>query len=77
VQIAPRVEAGLPQLVGLAKGTFAGLPGWSDERVLDVLKRNLIFVAREEGQPVGYIALRREEGGAIVVEMLFVAPGHE
>jgi ribosomal protein S18 acetylase RimI-like enzyme len=53
------------------------LPGWSDERVLEVLTRNLIFVAREEGEAAGYVALRREEGGAIVVEQLFVAPGHE
>jgi len=30
------VEADLPQLFGLAKGTFAALPGWSDERVLDL-----------------------------------------
>ena len=72
------MEADLPQLFGLAKGTFAGLPGWSDERVLEVLKRNLIFVAREEGHPAGYVALGSEEGGAIVVvEQLFVAPGHE
>jgi ribosomal protein S18 acetylase RimI-like enzyme len=77
LHIAPPVEADLPQLFGLAKGAFAGLPGWSDERVLEVLKRNLIFVAREEGQPAGYVALRSEEGGAIVVEQLFVAPGHE
>ena len=77
MQIAPRVEADLPQLFGLAKATFAGLPGWSDERVLEVLKRDVIFVAREEGQPAGYVALRREEGGAIVLEQLFIAPGHE
>lgn len=71
------MEADLPQLFGLAKVTFAGLPGWSDERVLEMLKRSVIFVAREEGQRAGYVALRREEGGAIVVEQLFVAPGHE
>jgi ribosomal protein S18 acetylase RimI-like enzyme len=35
------------------------------------------FVAREEGRPAGYVALRPKEGGAIVVEQLFVAPGHE
>src|SRR2546422_1055982 len=77
IQVAPPVEADLPLLFGLAKGTFASLPGWSDERVLGVLRRDLIFVAREEGRPAGYVALRREEGGAIVVEQLFVAPGHE
>ena len=77
VEIAARTEADLPLLFGLAKVAFVDLPGWSDERVLEVLKRNVIFVAREEGQPAGYVALRREEGGAIVVEQLFVAPGHE
>ena len=63
VEIAPPVEADLPQLFGLAKGTFAGMPGWSDERALEVLKRDLIFVAREEGEAAGYVALRREETG--------------
>ena len=77
VEIAAPVEAELPQLFGLAKATFTGLPGWSDARVLEVLERAVIFVAREQGQPAGYVALRSEEGGAIVVEQLFVAPGHE
>jgi ribosomal protein S18 acetylase RimI-like enzyme len=45
--------------------------------VLEVLRRDVTFVAREQGQPAGYVALRRKEGGAIVVEQLFVAPGHE
>jgi len=67
----------LPLLFGLAKGVFAGLPGWSDQRVLEVLRGDLVFVAREQGQPAGYVALRREDDGAIVIEQLFVAPGHE
>ena len=67
----------MPQLFALAKSTFADLPGWSDERVLRVLKRDLVFVARERGQAAGYVALRRQEDGPIVVEQLFVAPGHE
>jgi GNAT superfamily N-acetyltransferase len=71
------VEADLPHLFALAKSTSAGLPGRSDEWVLGVLRRDLIFVAREQGRPAGSVALRREEGGAIVVEQLFVAPGHE
>jgi GNAT superfamily N-acetyltransferase len=77
VEIAPRTEADLPVLFGLAKGAFVDLPGWSDRRVLEVLRRDVTFVAREQGQPAGYVALRRKEGGAIVVEQLFVAPGHE
>jgi ribosomal protein S18 acetylase RimI-like enzyme len=76
IQIVPRVEADLPQLFGLAKVTFAGMPGWSDERVLEVLKHDVIFVAREKGRPAGYVALRRDDG-TIVVEQLFVAPGRE
>jgi ribosomal protein S18 acetylase RimI-like enzyme len=77
IQIVPRIEADLPQLFGLAKLAFASMPGWSDERVLEVLKHDVIFVARERAQPAGYVALRRDEGGVIVVEQLFVAPGHE
>ena len=64
-------------LFGLAKGAFVDLPGWSDERVVEVLRRDVTFVAREQGQPVGYVALRSKEGGAVVVEQLFVATGHE
>ena len=67
----------MPQLFALARATFAGLPGWSDERVLEVLRRDVVFVAREHGQLGGYVALCRQEGGLIVVEQLFVAPGHE
>ena len=77
VEIAARAEGDLPLLFALAKDTFAGLPGWSDERVLDVLRGDLVFVAREQGEPAGYVALRGEEGGAVVVEQLFIAPGHE
>lgn len=85
IQIVPRVEADLPQLFGLAKVAFASMPGWSDERVLEVLEHDVIFVAREKGQPAGYekgqpagyVALRRDEGGVIVVEQLFIAPAHE
>jgi ribosomal protein S18 acetylase RimI-like enzyme len=77
IEIALRTDADLPLLFGLAKAAFVDLPGWSDERVLDVLRSDVTFVAREQGQPAGYVALRRKEGEAIVVEQLFVAPGHE
>ena len=77
VEIVPRAEADVPQLFALAKVAFAGLPGWSDERVLEVLRRDVVFVAHERGLPAGYVALRREGDGPIVVEQLLVAPGHE
>jgi ribosomal protein S18 acetylase RimI-like enzyme len=45
--------------------------------VLEVLARDVVFVAREQGSPAGYVALGRRPGGDVVVEQLFVAPGHE
>ena len=77
VEIGPRTEADLPLLFGLAKGSYVDVPGWSDERVLEVRTHDVTFVAREHGQPAGYVALRRNDSGPIVIEQLFVAPGHE
>jgi ribosomal protein S18 acetylase RimI-like enzyme len=77
VDIAPRTEADLAQLFALAKDAFGDLAGWSDERVLEVLNRDLVFVAREGAQPAGYVAMRRDDDAVIVVEQLLVAPGHE
>ena len=71
----PEVE--VPRLFGLAKNVFAGAPGWSDARVLDALARDLLFLAKEGGQPAGYVALRHEPDGSFVIEQLFVVPGHE
>jgi ribosomal protein S18 acetylase RimI-like enzyme len=70
-------EAEVPHLFGLAKSVFADAGGWSDARVLEALARDLLFLAEEDGQPAGYVALRREPDGAIVVEQLLVVPGHE
>ena len=77
VEIAPGTEADLPLLFGLAKGAYLDVPGWSDERVLEALTHDVTFVAREHGQYAGYVALRRNDSGPIVIEQLFVAPGHE
>ena len=78
VEIGPPTEADLGLLFGLAKGSFADMPGWSDERVLDALRRDLVFVAREHAEAAGYVALRRDPArAAIVVDQLFIAPGHE
>jgi ribosomal protein S18 acetylase RimI-like enzyme len=70
-------ETEVPRLFGLAKSVFAGTPGWSDSRVLEALANDLLFLARDEGEPAGYIALRHEPDGAFVIEQLFVVPGHE
>ncbi len=77
VEIAPRADTDLPQLFVLASAVFADLPGWSDERVLNVLHGDVVFVARERGQVAGFVALCAEQAGAIVIEQMFVAPGHE
>jgi ribosomal protein S18 acetylase RimI-like enzyme len=45
--------------------------------VLEVLEDDVVFVAREDGSPAGYVAFRREHDGGVVVEQLFVTPGHE
>ncbi len=70
-------EAEVPHLFGLAKSVFADARGWSDARVLEALAHDLLFLAEEDGEPAGYVALRHEPDGAIVVEQLFVVPGHE
>jgi ribosomal protein S18 acetylase RimI-like enzyme len=77
IEIGPGAEADLGQLFGLAKSAYADVPGWDDVRVLEVLTRDVVFVAREQGQVAGYVALRREIADKILVEQLFVAPGHE
>jgi ribosomal protein S18 acetylase RimI-like enzyme len=62
----------------LARRTFEDLPGWSDQRVRAVMRDDLVFVAREGSQAAGYVALRHERAQrAVVIEQLFVAPGHE
>jgi ribosomal protein S18 acetylase RimI-like enzyme len=77
VEIVPRSETDLPQLFVFASAVFAALPGWSNERVLEVLRGDVVFVARERGQLAGSVALSHEDSDAIVIEQLFVAPGHE
>jgi ribosomal protein S18 acetylase RimI-like enzyme len=78
LEIAPRTEADLRQLYGLAKATFGSFPGWSDKRVLDALWHDLVFVARERSQLAGHVALRPDPTTmTVVVDQVFVAPGHE
>jgi ribosomal protein S18 acetylase RimI-like enzyme len=81
--VTPRVEIercptdDIPALFGFAKSVFADVPGWSDARVLDALEHDLLFLAREEGELAGYVALRHDADGSFVIEQLFVVPGHE
>ena len=77
VEIVPGGDAGVAVLFDLAKSVFADVPGWSDRRVLDVLRRDVVFVARDEGRAAGYVALHREVDEATVVDQLLVAAGHE
>ena len=55
---------------------LASLDRGADERTLDVLERETVFVAEIEGAPAGYVALERSEA-AVRVDQLFVSPEHE
>jgi ribosomal protein S18 acetylase RimI-like enzyme len=78
LDVVARRPADDERLFRLAKLTFGGFPGWSDQRVRDALRRDVVFVARENEQPAGYVALHHDEPSlSIVVEQIFVAPGHE
>jgi ribosomal protein S18 acetylase RimI-like enzyme len=77
VEIAPVRESELPQLFGLAKTVFASASGWSDRRVLEVLQGDVVFVAHEQNEVAGYLALFVPDGEHVIAEQIFVAPGHE
>src|SRR5579862_9151374 len=71
-------ERELGLLFSLAQATFENVPGWSDEHVLAVLQKDLVFVAREDAQTAGYVALRHDRADrTVTVDQLFVVPGHE
>jgi ribosomal protein S18 acetylase RimI-like enzyme len=77
LEIAPLRESELGQLFGLAKTVFATASGWNDRRVLDVLRDDVVFVAHEQGELGGYVALFVSAGKQVTAEQVFVAPGHE
>jgi ribosomal protein S18 acetylase RimI-like enzyme len=79
VDISPGSAGELHVLFALAKRTFGDRPGWSDPRVLEILERDLVFVAHEQQEePAGYVALDDDSrAGMVVVDQLLVAPGHE
>lgn len=67
----------LSQLYDLALRTFGAAPGWTRRRVVELLVDDAVFVARESGRPVGYVALSPASDRALLLEQLVVAPGHE
>jgi ribosomal protein S18 acetylase RimI-like enzyme len=77
IEVAPRRESEVQYLFGLAKTAFADRSGWNDERVLDALATDVVLVAREQEQTIGYVALRRDADDTMVVEQVLVAPGYE
>jgi ribosomal protein S18 acetylase RimI-like enzyme len=77
IEIGDLEPAEAELLFGLAKSAFETEPGWTDERVLDVLTEDVVFVAREGGLQAGYVALNRNADEGLVIEQLLVAPGHE
>jgi ribosomal protein S18 acetylase RimI-like enzyme len=71
VDIRPYAAEDEPVLFGLAN-----LDRGADARTLEVLEREIVFVAEVAGSAAGYVALRREES-RLCVEQLFVSPDHE
>jgi ribosomal protein S18 acetylase RimI-like enzyme len=77
LDIAPLREGELSRLFGLAKMAFESVSGWSDRRVLQALRHDIVFVAHEDGEVAGYVALFVSAGKQVIAEQVFVAPGHE
>jgi ribosomal protein S18 acetylase RimI-like enzyme len=77
LEIAPVRKSELGQLFGLAKTVFANASGWNDRRVLAALERDTVFVAHEQDEVAGYVALFFPDPEHMIAEQVFVAPGHE
>jgi len=75
--IGPLRESELGRLFGLAKTVFANASGWNGRRVLDALERDVVFVAHEQDEVAGYVALFVPDREHMIAEQVFVAPGHE
>ena len=71
-QIRPFRREDEPILFGLAN-----IDRGADERTLDVLERETVFVAEVEGSAAGYVALEESDESRVRVDQLFVSPDHE
>jgi ribosomal protein S18 acetylase RimI-like enzyme len=61
-----------PELFELARETFGAMPEWDETRVVEALRDDLVFVAREHERLVGYLALRSEPE-TVLIEQILVA----
>jgi ribosomal protein S18 acetylase RimI-like enzyme len=77
IEVVPCRRGDRPQLFALALAVFGHTPGWSDERVIGVLRSAVVFIARDERRLVGYVALERDDDDEIVIEQVLVASGEE
>ncbi|MDX6408508.1 MAG: hypothetical protein QOE13_1579 [Gaiellaceae bacterium] len=77
LDIAPVRETEIGRLFGLAKTVFANASGWDDSRVLRALESDTVFVAHEDDEIAGYVALSVPDPSRVIAEQVFVAPGHE
>ena len=50
-----------PELFELARETVGAMPEWDDTRVVEALREDLVFVAREHERLVGYLARDMED----------------
>jgi GNAT superfamily N-acetyltransferase len=74
--IRPYKPEDSPVLFGRAQMSLGSNAGWSDERTLDVLEGDTVFVAEVDGTPAGFVAV--EEGPQTLrIDELFVVPEHE
>lgn len=63
-------------LFGLARMAFGEHSGWSDERTLQVLEHDTVFVAEVADAPAGYIAVEDTEDD-VRIDQLLVTHDHE
>jgi ribosomal protein S18 acetylase RimI-like enzyme len=63
-------------LFSLVRTAFGERSGWSDQRTLQVLDRDTVFVAEIEQSAAGYVAVEDAED-VVRIEQLFVSPEHE
>jgi ribosomal protein S18 acetylase RimI-like enzyme len=60
-------------LFSLARSLFGDRAAWRDRGTLEVLERDVVFVAELSGRAAGYAALERE-GDAVRIRQLLVGP---